>query len=69
MTPQDKAKELIYDYSVIINPDSLIHESARQASKDNAKECALLCVYEISKFDDRIDNEYWAEVRKQIQAL
>jgi hypothetical protein len=63
MTPKEKAKELVDKY---------------MCYAQNAKECALIAVdeiakctkYENQKFDnDRFSEDYWKEVKQEIEKL
>ena len=62
MTPKEKAKELVDKYSVIIDD---YHRPSKQ--------CALIAVDEIIKYQEKIsehywiDLEYWQEVKKEIE--
>tara|TARA_R110000850_G_scaffold48_1_gene163 strand:+ start:60 stop:245 length:186 start_codon:yes stop_codon:yes gene_type:complete len=61
MTPKEQAKELVERFYWKITENSL---SVRQA-----KQCALICVDEILKFHDRIDVDYWNEVKQEIKEI
>jgi len=61
MNHKEKAKELVERFYWKITENSL---SVRQA-----KQCALICVDEILKFHDRIDVDYWNEVKQEIKEI
>ena len=79
MTPKEKAKELfdkfyqpIFDIDFGIN---ILHDEKRY---EVAKQCALIAVdeiakctkYENQKFDnDRFSEDYWKEVKQEIEKL
>jgi predicted patatin/cPLA2 family phospholipase len=69
MTPKEKAKELVYKF------DDTMEFSTPQRF---AKQCALISVdeiakctkYENKKFDnDRFSEDYWKEVKQEIEKL
>ena len=66
MTPKEKAKEL---YNKFYNTSS--HPHHVESRKNNAKQCALIAVDEMIKELERcfIHNEYWQEVKTEIEAL
>ena len=63
MKPKEKAKELFYRFYGI-EPVQPIYIGM---DKVQAKQCALICVDEILKFHDRIDVDYWLEVKQEIK--
>jgi hypothetical protein len=69
MTPKEKAKELIKRY--YRDSDLLVED----LSWIQAKECALIAVYEILNHHSqeqglyRIDTYYWKEVKQEIEKL
>ena len=65
MTPKEKAMEL-FDRFYGIEPVQPIYIGM---DKGQAKQCALICVDEILEFHDRIDVNYWKEVKKEINNL
>ena len=71
MTPKEKAKELI-DRFTFRKVDGTI------VRFDRTKKCALICVDEILKENERINQggafptpltEYWKEIKKEIEKL
>jgi hypothetical protein len=66
MTPKEKAKEL---YNKFYNTSS--HPHHVESRKNNAKQCALIAVDEMIKELERcfIHNEYWQEVKQEIEKL
>jgi len=61
MTPQEKAKELSMKFD-------------KWGETDNAKKCALIAVDEILKnnkilFEDVLNDQYWQEVKQEIEKL
>jgi len=64
MTPKEKAKELVENFYCNID-----FNECYQGSKTSAKQCALICVDEILNFYDRVDLEYWQEVKQEINKL
>jgi hypothetical protein len=58
MIPKEKAKELVNKFLQIYD-----------GRVPQAKQCALICVYEILEFHDRIDVKYWKEVKQEINNL
>ena len=65
MKSEEKAKEL-FDRFYSIEPVQPIYIGM---DKGQAKQCALICVDEILEFHDRIDVNYWKEVKKEINNL
>jgi uncharacterized membrane protein YgaE (UPF0421/DUF939 family) len=64
MTPKQKSNELI---------DKMYFSSLKITKKD-AKNCALIAVEEILKnnlilFEDVLNNQYWQEVKQDIEKL
>lgn len=82
MTPKEKAKELLEKF---IEPTKIPNvKGIWENDLDTAKQCALICVDEISilqvlrstKLASKIDGyfesdslEYWEEVKKEIELL
>jgi hypothetical protein len=70
MTPKEKAKELankfLRTYKVSLYPPFT-------KASDEAKQCALIAVDEILDnnlwFNDEINNNYWFEVKQEIEKL
>lgn len=73
MTPKQKAEEMIHKYFLPL--DESIQLDFIGKRKKHAKECALICVDEIiNAFENMIlshkkDEEYWQEVKQEIQKL
>ena len=74
MTPQEKAKELVYKYYHQINPNA----PDCNISFNQCKQCALIAVAEIlnlmiKEFKWDIFNnghiEYWLEVKQEIEKI
>lgn len=62
MTPKEKAKELVYNYSFV--------KIANYTSMFEVKQCALIAVDEIIKvvgYDYQV--KYWEEVKQEIELL
>jgi hypothetical protein len=83
MTPQQKAKELVNKFKsnvykkAFANSD-FMYDRYYGLDDDMAKQCALIAVdkiskctkYEKQKFEnDRFSEDYWQEVKKEIEAL
>ena len=84
MTPKEKAKNLVDKFSEYAHTDFVYIRGGYQAESQlqNAKQCALISVYEIIEFM-RIDDEYtetssnanskwvgyWLEVKQEIKKL
>ena len=68
MTPREKALNLFYKYN---SQTSNEFKSDSFTAAKTAKECALICVYEIiSEFYLEEDVAiYWKEVKKEIENL
>ncbi len=75
MTPKEKAIEL---YKKLVIHIQRYDEYVDERSKINTKKCALIAVdeiakctkYEKQKFEnDRFSEDYWQEVKKEIEAL
>lgn len=68
MTPKEKAKQL-YNKMWTFEDENDIESMSRY----NAKQCALVCVNEIIEELNTIpfvnQNEYWQEVKKEINKL
>ena len=75
MTPKDKAKELVdkfIDYAY--HWDEGFPLPKEYTPIWNAKQCALVCIDEILKNDDRMylgsnDINYWEQVKQEINKL
>jgi hypothetical protein len=65
ITPKEKAEELFEKFN---NPDTKYYPYVH-----NAQQCALIAVDEILDnnlwFNDEINNNYWFEVRQEIEKL
>jgi hypothetical protein len=73
-TPKEKAQELVDRFMIMIGDTFVIPIIL----KTKAKQCALICVDEILKENERINlggafptplTEYWKEVKQEIQKL
>jgi len=70
MTPQQKAVDLFNDYYSYLKANLMYDEEARQ----DAKVCALIAVDEILNnnkilFEDVLNDQYWQEVKQEIELL
>jgi len=67
MTPKEKAEELFGKYAMYLRANLIYDEEANE----DAKECAVIAVDEIIKELERcfIYNEYWQEVKTEIEKL
>ena len=64
MTPKEKAQELFDKHF------EFVEALSAQNQIDNAKECALITVDEIYKNNtDESKNDYWIEVKNEIEQL
>ena len=65
MTAKDKANQLVTKF--------IKHSKGDKETKpiQSAKQCALICVDEILNLDsgDTIDEDYWQEVKTEIEKL
>lgn len=63
MTPKEKAEELLNKFN---NPDRTNYPYVH-----NAQQCALIAVDEILWLDagDAVDQDYWLEVKQEIEKL
>jgi hypothetical protein len=80
MTPKEKAIELVKKYQendIELN-DSIDGDYYGRMNNTDAKQCALIAVEEIAKCtkyenqkfeNDRFSEEYWQEVKQEIEAL
>ena len=73
MTPREKALELVNNFYL-----NGIQDEEYSMEYDDGKECALICVDEILKENERINEggsfptpltEYWQEVKQEINKL
>jgi len=70
MTPKQQAEELVRKYYTFG-----INKEGQTLSWLEAKQCAIICVYEILKDKEVIDgmrvinDSYWSEVKKEIELL
>lgn len=64
MTPKEKAEELV---------NRFIYRRTDYVEIDDAKQCALIAVDEILDnnlwFKDEVNNNYWQEVKHEIEKL
>lgn len=74
MTPKEKAEELLNKYSIYV----VMWAGGIEVTGENVKQCALIAVdeiakctkYEKQKFEnDRFSEDYWQEVRQEIEKL
>jgi hypothetical protein len=71
MTPKEKAEELVKNFKK--NTRAFNETNGWEDSSYDAKQCALICVYEIlivlenERVFESID--YWEEVKKEIELL
>ena len=65
MTPKEKAKELVDKFKK--NTRAYNETNGWEDSAYDAKQCALIAVYEILKITARDD--YWNEVKQEIKKL
>jgi hypothetical protein len=59
MTPKEKALELVED----------MHDAPEVGYNEHAKQCALIAVDEILKYCTREADEYFKEVKQEIEKL
>jgi len=81
MTPKEKAKQLFDNFYSITPLDADFSDSVDEANRKilsdrkHAKQCALIAVDEIIKYQEKIsehywiDLEYWQEVKQEIEKL
>jgi hypothetical protein len=70
MTPKEKAEELVDKFENY----SFMDIDARISSFESAKQCALIAVDEILKnniilFEDVLNDQYWTNVKQEIELL
>jgi hypothetical protein len=65
MTPKDKAKELFDKYAMYLRSNLMYDEEA----KEDAKQCALIAVDEISQHCYEVMKPFWQEVKQEIEKL
>ena len=71
MTPKEKAKELIKKFAMYLRANLMHDEDA----DEDAKECALIAVYEIidaldfNQWQNAKQIDYWQEVKQEIEKL
>jgi hypothetical protein len=74
MTPQEKAEELFNKYATYV----VMWAGDINTTHQNCKQCALIAVneiakctkYEKQKFDnDRFSEDYWQEVKTEIEKI
>jgi len=64
LTPKEKAEELVNNYTITID-----HDGVYWNIKEQAKQCALIAVDEISNIVSFDDLRYWEEVKQEIEKL
>ncbi len=73
MTPKKKAKELFDKFYPYVMMAGYYYEATEEGDIQNAKECTLIAVDEILDnnlwFNDEINNNYWLEVKQEIDNL
>jgi hypothetical protein len=74
MAPKEKAKELVFKFKkYAYYPKTNDDEVFINQLNNNAKQCALIAVDEILDnnlwFNDEINNNYWQEVKTEIEKL
>ena len=65
MTEKDKAKELFDKYAMYLRSNLMYDEEA----KEDAKQCALIAVDEISQHCYEVMKPFWQEVKQEIKNL
>jgi hypothetical protein len=65
MTPQQKAVDLFNDYYSYLKVNLMYDEEARE----DAKQCALIAVEEISQHCYQVMKPFWEEVKQEIEKL
>jgi hypothetical protein len=65
MTPQEKAEDLFKQYYSYLKANLMYDEEARE----DAKQCALIAVDEISQHCYQVMKPFWEEVKKEIELL
>ena len=65
MTEKDKAKELFDKYAMYLRSNLMYDEEA----KEDAKQCALIAVDEISQHCYEVMKPFWQEVKQEIENL
>jgi hypothetical protein len=69
MTPKEKAEELFNKYATYV----VMWAGDINTTHQNCKQCALIAVDEILDnnlwFNDEINNNYWQEVKTEIEKL
>ena len=78
MTPEEKAKELVYSFISYVHEDGSCYGNHENII-ENAKQCALICVDEILEATKvRVPtvamaywkyNSYWEQVKNEIEKL
>lgn len=75
MTPQEKAKELVDKFYQYLPIERYVTTSEGELSWEyhgwgNAKQCALIAVDEILEdYQSWVTNNYWEEVKQEIEKL
>ena len=65
MTPYSKAVDLFNDYYSYLKANLMYDEEARE----DAKQCALIAVEEISQHCYQVMKPFWQEVKQEIEKL
>jgi hypothetical protein len=65
MTPKEKAKELFDKYAMYLRANLMYDEEAIE----DAKQCALIAVDEISEHCYKVMESFWEEVKQEIEKL
>ena len=65
MTPQEKAEDLFKQYYSYLKANLMYDEEARE----DAKQCVLIAVDEISQHCYQVMKPFWEEVKKEIELL
>jgi hypothetical protein len=63
MTPKEEAKELFNKYYSYLKANLMYDEEARE----DAKQCALIAVDEISQHCYEVMKPFWEEVKQEIE--
>jgi hypothetical protein len=65
MTPKEKAEELFKQYYSYLKANLMYDEEARE----DAKQCALIAVDEISQHCYQVMKPFWEEVKQEIDGI
>jgi hypothetical protein len=66
MTPKDKAIELFNKYE---KETRIFKINGFEYDKNKSKNCALIAVDEVLEYQIYLDDNYWFEVKQEIQKL